>query len=184
MLTTLVVVVVFTPVKNALQSVVDRRSKEIRDLTAPLGAFVARLQDGLWRLEPDLVLKRVLAVSVDSLAASWGVVALAGRTIDRIGGADIHEALSATAAAGSARVTVAVGTRQARRHTRLAIRRPSMPRWLRSRTPWRRRRAGSQRAIPARLRAFDSRPVARSAPRRRPARSGPSARGAAARGHP
>ncbi len=111
-LTTLVVVVVFTPVKNALQSVVDRRFKEIRDPTAPLGAFVARLQDGLWRLEPDLVLKRLLAVSVDSLAASGGVVALDGRTIDRIGGDDITEALSATAAAGTVRVTVAVGARQ------------------------------------------------------------------------
>lgn len=111
MLTTLVVVVVFTPVKNALQSVVDRRFKEIRDPTAPLGAFVARLQDGLWRLEPDLVLKRLLAVSVDSLAASGGVVALDGRTIDRTGG-DITEAMSATAAAGIVRVTVAVGARQ------------------------------------------------------------------------
>ena len=38
-LTTLVVVVVFTPVKNALQSVVDRRFKEIRDPTAPLGGL-------------------------------------------------------------------------------------------------------------------------------------------------
>ena len=84
-LTTLVVVVVFTPVKNALQSIVDRRFKEVRDPTAPLAAFVARLQDGLWRLDPDLVVKRLLAVSVDSLAASGGVVALDGRTIERIG---------------------------------------------------------------------------------------------------
>lgn len=112
-LTTLVVVVVFTPVKNALQSIVDRRFKEIRDPTAPLGAFVARLQDGLWRLDPDLVVKRLLALSVDSLAASGGVVALDGRTIDRIGGDDIPDALSATAAAGSVQVTVAVGPRQA-----------------------------------------------------------------------
>ena len=112
-LTTLVVVVVFTPVKNALQSIVDRRFKEVRDPTAPLGAFVARLQDGLWRLEPDLVAKRLLAVSVDSLAASGGVVALGGRTIDRIGRDDITEALSATAAVGSTQVRVAVGPRQA-----------------------------------------------------------------------
>ncbi len=113
MLTTLVVVVVFTPVKNALQSVVDRRFKEIRDPTAPLGAFVARLQDGLWRLDPDLVVKRLLAVSVDSLAASGGVVTLDGRTLDRIGGDDVTEALSSTAAAGTVQVTVAVGPRQA-----------------------------------------------------------------------
>ena len=111
-LTTLVVVVVFTPVKNALQSVVDRRFKEIRDPTAPLGAFVARLQDRLWPLDPDLVVKRLLAVSVDSLAASGGVVALDGRTIDRIGGDDVTEALSALAAAGAVRITVAVGPRQ------------------------------------------------------------------------
>ena len=112
-LTTLVVVVVFTPVKNALQSIVDRRFKEIRDPTAPLGAFVARVQDGLWRLDPDLVVKRLLAVSVDSLAASGGLVALHGRTIHRIGGDDITEALSATAATGAIQVTVAVGPRQA-----------------------------------------------------------------------
>jgi hypothetical protein len=112
-LTTLVVVVVFTPVKNALQSVVDRRFKEIRDPTAPLGAFVARLQDGLWRLDPDLVVKRLLAVSVDSLAASGGVVALDGRTIERIGGDDVAEELTATAAAGTIQVTLAVGPRRA-----------------------------------------------------------------------
>ena len=112
-LTTLVVVVVFTPVKNALQSIVDRRFKEIRDPTAPLAAFVTRLQEGLWRLDPDLVARRLLAVSVDSLAASGGVVALDGRTIDRMGDDDLTEALSSTAAAGTIQVAVAVGPRQA-----------------------------------------------------------------------
>ena len=109
-ITTLIVVIVFTPAKNALQSVVDRRFKEVRDPTAPLAAFVDRLQGGIWRLEPELVLKRLLAVTVESLAASGGAIDLGDRRVARVGA--IEEAtLTVSAGAGSRRVSLAVAPR-------------------------------------------------------------------------
>jgi len=112
-LTTLVVVVVFTPVKNGLQQIVDRRFKEVGDPTAPLGAFVDRLQDGIWRLEPELVLKRLLAVAVDSLAATGGTIELDGRTVAQVGAVDPPPALTVASGRGPARVSLAVGPRTA-----------------------------------------------------------------------
>jgi hypothetical protein len=50
--TTLVVVVAFTPIKNRLQSLVDRRFKEPRDPAAMLARFVDRLSDGPWVVDP------------------------------------------------------------------------------------------------------------------------------------
>jgi hypothetical protein len=111
--TTLIVVIVFTPAKNALQSVVDRRFKEVRDPTAPLAAFVARLQEGVWRLEPELVLRRLLSVSVDSLAASGGSIDFAGRTVARIGIAEGPPVMIVTAGGQADRVSLAVGPRTA-----------------------------------------------------------------------
>jgi hypothetical protein len=112
-LTTLVVVVVFTPVKNGLQTIVDRRFKEVRDPTAPLAAFVDRLHDGIWQLDADLVLKRLLAVAVDSLAASEGAVDLAGRRVARLGADDPAPVLTAEAGAEPSRVSLVIGARVA-----------------------------------------------------------------------
>jgi hypothetical protein len=50
--TTLVVVVAFTPIKNRLQSLVDRRFKEPRDPAAVLARFVEGLSDGPWVVDP------------------------------------------------------------------------------------------------------------------------------------
>jgi hypothetical protein len=50
--TTLVVVVAFTPIKNRLQSTVDRRFKEPRDPAALLAHFIERLRDGPWVIDP------------------------------------------------------------------------------------------------------------------------------------
>jgi hypothetical protein len=50
--TTLVVVVAFTPIKNRLQSLVDRRFKEPRDPAAVLARFVEGLSEGPWVVDP------------------------------------------------------------------------------------------------------------------------------------
>jgi hypothetical protein len=112
-LTTLVVVIVFTPIKNGLQSIVDRRFKEIGDPTAPLAAFVDRVRDGVWRLDPMLVVRRLLEVAVDSLAASGGTAELDGRPVSRVGLGDQAPALTSTAGAGTARISLVVGPRLA-----------------------------------------------------------------------
>jgi hypothetical protein len=112
-LTTLVVVAVFTPAKNGLQSFVDRRFKEIGDPTAPLAAFVDRLQGGIWRLDPDLVVQRMLAVSVDSLAASGGTVDLGDRRVAQVGADDVPPVLTVSAGTEANRVSLTVGPRTA-----------------------------------------------------------------------
>jgi hypothetical protein len=112
-LTTLVVVAVFTPAKNGLQSFVDRRFKEIGDPTAPLAAFVDRLQGGIWRLEPDLVLKQLLAVAVESLGASGGTADLGERRGARAGADEVPPVLTVSAGAEASRVSLAVGPRTA-----------------------------------------------------------------------
>ncbi len=109
-LTTLVVVIVFTPIKNGLQSIVDRRFKEIGDPTEPLAAFSERLRDGVWRLEPDLVLKRLLTVTVDALSASGGEIDLDGRLVARTG-VTAEPELTVTADVQPGRVSLAVGPR-------------------------------------------------------------------------
>jgi hypothetical protein len=111
--TTLIVVIVFTPAKNALQSVVDRHFKEVRDPTAPLAAFVDQLREGIWRLEPDLALHRLLAVAIDSLAASGGAVELGGRSVARTGSPVEGAGLEVAAGTGSGRIALAVGPRSA-----------------------------------------------------------------------
>jgi hypothetical protein len=111
--TTLIVVIVFTPAKNALQSLVDRRFKEVRDPTAPLAAFVDRLQDGIWRLDTDLVLRRLLALTVESLSASGGTIGLGARQVAQMGDASLPAALTAVAGAGTRRVSLTVGPRDA-----------------------------------------------------------------------
>jgi hypothetical protein len=50
--TTLVVVVAFTPIKNRLQTLVDRRFKEPRDPAALLARFVEGLSEGPWVVDP------------------------------------------------------------------------------------------------------------------------------------
>jgi hypothetical protein len=111
-LTTLVIVIVFTPIKNGLQSIVDRRFKEIGDPTEPLAVFVERLRDGVWRLEPDLVLKRLLAVTVDALSASGGEIGVDGRMVARTGETAEPE-LTVTTDVEPGRVSLAVGPRTA-----------------------------------------------------------------------
>jgi hypothetical protein len=110
-LSTVVVVSVFTPVRARLQRVVDRRFKEVRDPRAPLAKFVSTIENGLWRLEPEAVLRRLLHVTASALGASTASVARGDAPVSHVGEGSFDPALLATAGEGAARVTVAVGPR-------------------------------------------------------------------------
>ena len=77
-LTTLLVVTAFNPVKNRLQALVDRRFKEVRDPVADLAAFEAEVRGGIARPERRRVLRRLVDVAMTGLAATGGTVTLAG----------------------------------------------------------------------------------------------------------
>jgi hypothetical protein len=75
-LTTLIVVTAFTPVKNRLQHVVDQRFKETRDPAARLEAFVGVVRDALSPLDARKTLRRFLAVVVEACDLPGGRVDL------------------------------------------------------------------------------------------------------------
>ena len=77
-LTTLLVVTAFTPVKNRLQALVDRRFKEVRDPVADLAAFEAEIRGGIARPDRHRVLRRLLDVAMTALAATGASVTLGG----------------------------------------------------------------------------------------------------------
>jgi hypothetical protein len=110
-LSTVVVVSVFTPIRGRLQRVVDRRFREVRDPRAPLAEFVTTIENGLWRLEPEAALRRLLDVAASALGAPAASVALGDALVARIGEGSFEPALVATAGEGPGRVTVAVGPR-------------------------------------------------------------------------
>jgi hypothetical protein len=77
-LTTLLVVTAFNPVKNRLQTVVDRRFKEVRDPVADFAAFEAEVRGDIARPDRRRVLRRLVDVAMTGLAATGGVVTLGG----------------------------------------------------------------------------------------------------------
>ncbi len=110
-LTTIIVVSVFTPIRARLQAIVERRFKEVRDPRAPLAEFVTTIQTGLWRLESEAALRRLLDVAASALGATVASVARGDAMVARIGEGSFEHTLLATAGDGPARVTVAVGPR-------------------------------------------------------------------------
>jgi hypothetical protein len=77
-LTTLLVVTAFTPAKNALQQLVDRRFKDPRDPGIRLAAFVKALGDRLWSVDPDAAAEHLLNEVVDAYGAKGGRIEVAG----------------------------------------------------------------------------------------------------------
>jgi hypothetical protein len=82
-LTTLVVVTAFNPVKARLQTLVDRRFKEVHSADAALAAFVLEVRRSV--SPPDLYrsLQRLLEVAVGAYGSSGGTVSVidAGRNL-------------------------------------------------------------------------------------------------------
>ena len=70
-LTTLLVVSLFTPVKNRLQGLVDRRFKTT-DRTRPLLELASAVEARLSTLDPTVTLSRLLQVASDSFGATSG----------------------------------------------------------------------------------------------------------------
>jgi len=75
-LTTLVVVTAFTPVKGRLQSLVDQRFKGDRDPTARLRTFTDFLAASVSPLDTERVLRRFLAEVIDVLHTPTGWIEL------------------------------------------------------------------------------------------------------------
>lgn len=114
-LTTIIVVSVFTPIRARLQRVVDRHFKETHDPSRPLAEYVAALEVRLGRIDPDIAMRRLLRVAVDALGASSGSVSIgegAGeRLIATTGDAPVEPALEAVAGEDRTRVRLVVGPR-------------------------------------------------------------------------
>jgi hypothetical protein len=73
-LTTLVVVVGFTPLKTRLQAIVDRRYKEVPDPASALEAFVTEVRHALSPPDRDRTMRRLTEVAVESYQARGGEV--------------------------------------------------------------------------------------------------------------
>lgn len=82
-LTTLLVVTAFTPARNALQRLVDRRFKDPRDPQTRLAAFIKVLDGRLWSVDPDAAAEHLLKEVIDAYGAKAGriEVASARRTV-------------------------------------------------------------------------------------------------------
>jgi hypothetical protein len=76
-LTTLIVVTAFTPVKNRLQRLVDQRFKENKDPATRLKEFVAVVRDALSPLDAQKTLRRFLRVVVEAGDVPGGRIELA-----------------------------------------------------------------------------------------------------------
>src|SRR5206468_1779904 len=90
-LSTLVLVATFTPIKNALQAFVDRRFRDAQDAERRLGAFVDGVASAMWEPSNARVMRGFLGEVVRAVDASGGAAyvvtpageALAGQTATR-----------------------------------------------------------------------------------------------------
>ena len=112
-LTTLLIVTAFTPIKARLQALVDHRFKEVRDPRALLQAFTAELQGRLSPLDRERVLRRLLAVVLEAIDSGAGEVEHVGpggsmvATQGAVPSIDAALLLSASADGSTLRLTLA-----------------------------------------------------------------------------
>lgn len=76
-LTTLVLVSAFTPVKNGIQGFVDKRYKDPREPLEALKAYGRQIQAVVEVIDPPRAARRLLAESIDAMQAMSGAVFLA-----------------------------------------------------------------------------------------------------------
>jgi hypothetical protein len=111
-LTTLVVVTAFTPVKSKLQAFVDRRFKENRDPAARLAAFVDTVRDAMSPLDSHKVLRRLLRTVMEACDLPGGRIGLSGEDAWTavVGEEPVDEAaLILTAPHGNGHVAMSLG---------------------------------------------------------------------------
>jgi hypothetical protein len=77
-ITTLVVVTAFNPIKARLQSLVDRRFKEVHSADAALAAFVLEVRRSVSAPDLHRSLQRLLEVAVGAYGSSGGTVSVVG----------------------------------------------------------------------------------------------------------
>jgi hypothetical protein len=103
-LTTLVAVAAVTPLRNRLQSFVDRRFKEIHDPSQILESLRTQVETGIWIIDRERSLARLLASAVDAFQARGGAVYLRTRSrrrlVERQGSWTGKPALSVSLTAG------------------------------------------------------------------------------------
>jgi hypothetical protein len=103
-LTTLIVVAAFTPVKDRLQAVVDRRFKEGSEAAKMLDAFAENVQSRVMLVEPRLITRRLLEEAVAALEASSGAAYMRSdgkpELVATVGNWDGNAKLSAPLCAG------------------------------------------------------------------------------------
>jgi hypothetical protein len=68
--TTVLIVTAFTPIKGRLQTLVDRRFKDAGDAKAMLEPFTKALHERMWAVEPSLVLRRFAELLLAGLRAT------------------------------------------------------------------------------------------------------------------
>jgi len=114
-LTTLIVVTAFNPIKNRLQLQVDRRLKDRRDPETRLAAFEAAITGRFSPLDPDLALTRLLEVAVEAFDAVGGSLDRVRRPSIRLGtagGPAYVDAISISVGPEDGASTVSLGPRR------------------------------------------------------------------------
>jgi hypothetical protein len=116
--TTIVIVAAFTPIKSRLQMLVDKRFKEAVDPRVRLQAFNAMLEQRLWPLDRRLALQRFVELVVSALALPGGQadferdqVRLIARSGEPVA-TDGVDRWSTWAASGTSRVTLTLAVRR------------------------------------------------------------------------
>jgi hypothetical protein len=83
-LTTLIVVVAFTPIKDGLQNIVNRRFKEVPDPVKKLAAFRELVNARVSAIDPPQVLRRFLQEAASAYGVMAGEVYLVRENIERL----------------------------------------------------------------------------------------------------
>jgi hypothetical protein len=112
-LTTLVVVVAFSPIRSRLQAVVDRRFKEVRDPTVQLAEFVDVLRARMWPLQPPVALRHLLDVGTAALGAASGDVTMGAVPVAHTGSEGVVPEMVVAAGEGSGQIVLSIGPRHA-----------------------------------------------------------------------
>jgi hypothetical protein len=112
-LTTLVVVVAFSPIRTRLQAVVDRRFKEVRDPTAVLAEFVDALRARMWPVQRAAALRHLLDVGMAALGATSGEVTMGAVPVAHSGNEGVEPEIVVAAGEGTDRIVLSIGPRPA-----------------------------------------------------------------------
>jgi hypothetical protein len=116
--TTVVIVSAFTPIKTRLQALVDRRFKDAGDARLTFEAFTRTVHERTWAIDSRLLLRRFAEVAVSALRAASAEIELVpgdGESLTVRAGGDGPEGEAWSAASTAGGVTVRLRIRQGAR---------------------------------------------------------------------